>query len=47
VHRAKLSDASVSDGSFLSDVRQVDVVVSNPPYVLRKDMRNLSPEISV
>jgi methylase of polypeptide subunit release factors len=48
VIQAKLSldncDEFLSD---ITDVNSVDIVVSNPPYVLRKDIGKLQPEISV
>jgi len=48
VAQAKLTEDQLN--VFLTGVvneNSLDVVVSNPPYILRKDLRNLQPEIAM
>lgn len=49
VLQAKLTGDSHVDSTFLPEVNpdSVDVLVSNPPYVLRKDLKALAPDIKI
>ena len=43
--RLTVRETRMDEETILSE--KFDAVVSNPPYVLRKDLMNLAPEISV
>ena len=47
VIQAKVTDDSIKDENFAAGVKDVDLIVSNPPYILRKDLKNLQPEIAM
>jgi len=47
VVQAKLCEESVDDPNFVPGLSDVDLIVSNPPYILRKDLKALQPEIAM
>ena len=49
VLKAKLTNELETNYGMKNNIQpgQLDVVVSNPPYILRKDMSKLDPEISL